>query len=63
MNMSDYALELLIDQYDFVCEQLCEMEGDEDITLKEINELKARRNLLQEALMKMNGVTYDDLRK
>ena len=61
--MSDYAFELLVNDYDFVCELLCDMVDDKDVTPEEIKALQTRRNSLQETIMKLNGITYNDLRK
>lgn len=53
--MENFALELLRDHYDAVCEQLCELWDDEENTWDVIHPLELKRDSLREAIMKLMG--------
>jgi hypothetical protein len=63
LESNNYALELLQDHFEATCKQLNEIHGDKEITWEVIDELKARKWDLQAAIMKLSGITYDDILK
>ena len=58
--MDNYALELLQNHFEATCKQLDEIHGKK-MSWEVIDELKARKWDLQAAIMKLNGITYDDI--
>jgi hypothetical protein len=54
--MNDYAIELLKDNYEAVCEQFIELWNDEENTWDQVHELERKRDSLQAALIKLGAL-------